>query len=82
MSDQVIVAGAALIAFGSFFLGYGLGWGNATAGAIISILKSKRQSAAPRSFVPSAAELRRASAGRDVDTTSLGREILAVAAQE
>jgi hypothetical protein len=27
MSDQVLVAGAALIAFGSFFLGYGLGWG-------------------------------------------------------
>ena len=27
MSDQVIVAGAALIAFGSFFVGYGLGWG-------------------------------------------------------
>jgi hypothetical protein len=26
MSDQVIVAGAALIAFGSFFVGYGLGW--------------------------------------------------------
>jgi hypothetical protein len=31
MSDQVIVAGAALIAFGSFFVGYGLGWGQCTA---------------------------------------------------
>ena len=27
MSNQVLVAGAALIAFGSFFVGYGLGWG-------------------------------------------------------
>jgi hypothetical protein len=27
MSNQVLVAGVALIAFGSFFLGYGLGWG-------------------------------------------------------
>jgi hypothetical protein len=31
MSDQVLVAGAALIAFGSFLLGYGLGWGQCTA---------------------------------------------------
>ena len=31
MSDQVLVAGAALIAFGSFFVGYGLGWGQCTA---------------------------------------------------
>ena len=31
MSDQVLDAGAALIAFGSFLLGYGLGWGQCAA---------------------------------------------------
>jgi hypothetical protein len=27
MSDQAIIAGAAIIAFGAFLLGYGIGWG-------------------------------------------------------
>jgi hypothetical protein len=31
VSDQVIVAGAAVIAFGIFLFGYGLGWAQCTA---------------------------------------------------
>ena len=52
MSSQDLVAGAALIAFGIFLVAYGLGWANATPGAINSILKPKRQGVGRSCFTP------------------------------